>query len=69
MNSIESTESVDFESYFCKIAVFEPTTSCVTNQDAMTVPAQHLWGTETNSCFSDFSYSPNLLNSAKVLLI
>ena len=31
MNSVESTESVELEKYFCKKCVFEPATSCVTN--------------------------------------
>ena len=39
---MHSTESVEFEKYFCKKAVFEPTTSCVTNQDGTTTPAQHM---------------------------
>ena len=47
MNSTESTESVESDKYFCKKAVFEPTTSCVTNQDATTEPAHHMWGTGT----------------------
>ena len=49
MNSTDSTESVEFEKkIFLQKAIFEPTTSCVTNQDATTVPAQHMGGgTET----------------------
>ena len=47
MNSTESTESVEFEKYFCKKAIFEPPTSCVTNQDATTAPAQDMWWTGT----------------------
>ena len=43
---MNSTESTEFEKYFYKKAVFEPTTFCVTNQDAKTVPAQHMWGQE-----------------------
>ena len=44
---MNSTESVEFEKYFCKKAVFEPTTSYVTSQDSTTAPAQHMWGTGT----------------------
>ena len=43
MNSIESTESVEFErNIFCKKAVFEPSTTWVTNQDATTPPRRHM---------------------------
>ena len=44
---MNSTESIEFEKCFCKKAVFEPPTSCVTSQDATTVPAQHMWRTGT----------------------
>ena len=42
MNSVESTESVELEKYFYKKCVFEPATSCITNQHATTVPARHM---------------------------
>ena len=42
MNSTDSTESVEFKKTFLQKAAFEPTTSCVTNQDATTAPAQHM---------------------------
>ena len=45
MNSTESTQSVEFDKYFCKKGVFEPTTSCVTDQHTTTAPAEHMWGT------------------------
>ena len=44
---MNSTETVEFEKYFCKKAVFEPTTSCLTSQDSTTSPAQHMCWTGT----------------------
>ena len=44
---MNSTESVEFDKCFRKKAVFERTTSSVTNQDATIAPAQHMWGTGT----------------------
>ena len=41
MNSVESTESVEFEKYFCKKGVFEPATPCLTNQNANTASGIH----------------------------
>ena len=67
MNSLESTESVELDKYFCKKCVFEPATSCVTNQHATTVPVRHVRGgifkLSPNSCISDLPDSLNSLNS------
>ena len=42
MNSLESTESLEFVEFFCKkITVFEPAIFCVRDQRATSEPGGH----------------------------